>query len=323
MKKIHIIFFIATFFFVVAVLWWNNGKSAVNPHDKTQRIFIIKKGSGIREVANNLKKENLIADPVVFFLIVKKNGLDGKIQAGDFRLSPSQKAADIAESLTHGTLDLWITIPEGQRADQVADTLANKLPTYDSSWRQTLRNNEGYIFPDTYLIPKNADINLVISIMKGNFEKKFETINLQKTETKKDLVTIASLIEREAKHPQDRPLVASVIRNRLDIGMKLDIDATVQYAIGSIKCNAKQPGTCEWWPKHLTSDDLAINSLYNTYKNQGLPPTPIANPGLESLKAAANPSRTNYLYYISDKNGNNHYAETLQQHNLNIQKYGL
>ncbi|MCL4387469.1 endolytic transglycosylase MltG, partial [Patescibacteria group bacterium] len=126
---------------------------------------------------------------------------------------------------------------------------------------------------------------------------------------------VAYLIEREAKKDEDRPLVASVILNRFNIGMKLDIDATIQYALGY------QEDEKRWWKKSLTLDDIKLNSPYNTYRVSGLPPTPISNPGLASLQAVVNPSDTNYLYYITDSKGINHYGKTLEEHNANIQKY--
>lgn len=318
MKKTSIITTIILITGLFVFLWWNNGIKPVDKNDKTQSIFVVDKGAGVREIANKLKKENLIRDPVVFFLLVKKEGIDGKIQAGDFRLSPSMSALEIAENLTHGTLDVWVTIPEGKRAEEIADILKTKLLTYQTSWPISLAKYEGYLFPDTYLIPKNADIDLIINIMKNNFEKQYAQVEATKSSfTKNEIVTIASLIEREAKHSKDRPLVASVITNRLNIGMKLDIDATIQYALGY------QITEKSWWKRELTKADIDFPSPYNTYRNPGLPPTPIANPGLASLQAAANPAKTNYLYYISDKQGINHYAETLDEHNANIRKYGL
>lgn len=319
MKKIVIMLGAVLTLILLLFLWFNNGLKAVDTSDKTNRIFVVAKGEGVREIANKLKKEGFIKDSVVFFLLIRKLGLDGKIQAGDFRLSPSMNVTEIAESLTHGTLDIWVTIPEGKRVDELADILKNTIPTYTPSWRAKLRPNEGYLFPDTYLIPKDADIDLIISIMRNNFENKFVQIKINRSNnlTKNDLVILASLIEREAKHAQDRPLVSSVLVNRLNIGMSLQIDATVQYALGY------QLEQKSWWKKDLTTADLKINSQFNTYQNVGLPPTPIANPGLATLEAAANPSETDYLYYISDKDGFLHFAKTLEEHNNNIKKYGL
>lgn len=299
--------------------WWVTAIAPVDISDKTQQAFVIKPGQGIREIANNLKSQGLINNTVAFFLLVKVQKLDNKIQAGDFRLSKNMNLQTITQNLTHGSLDLWVTFPEGVRAQEIADILKEKLPSYNDSWRQTLTEHEGYLFPDTYLFPTDATIDQVISIMTNNFEKKYATVTgvRQNKYTQAELVTIASMVEREALFDEDRPLVASVIFNRLAIGMGLNIDATVQYALGY------QSNTKKWWKKDLTVDDLQINSAYNTYRHAGLPPTPISNPGLATLQAVANAPVTNYIYYISDKAGHNHYATNLQQHNANIQKYGL
>ena len=319
MKRITVLMAFVLIIILVLFLWWKNGLLAVNPSGTTQKIFIIQKGQGIREIANKLKSEGFIKDSIVFFLLVKKMGIEGKIQAGDFRLSPSMTPEKIAETFTHGTLDVWITIPEGKRATEIDEILKENIPSYKFSWKQDLVKNEGYLFPDTYLIPKDAEINLIVSIMKTNFEKKFNSLNIDPKNnlSKNEIVIIASLIEREAKFLNDRPLISSIIRNRLDIDMALQIDATIQYALGF------EEDKKTWWRKELTIADLKIDSPFNTYKNVGLPPSPISNPGILSLEAAANPARTDYLFYMSDKNGITHYAKTLEEHNLNIKKYGL
>lgn len=301
---------------LLITLWWQNGLQTVNPIDKTPKIFIIKSGDGVREIANNLKREGLIRDPIVFFLLIKSKGLDREIQAGDFRLNPSMNANEIVETLRHGILDIWVTVPEGFRAEEIADLLKIKIPSYDESWREELSKNEGFLFPDTYLIPKDADVAMVITLFRDNFESKYATIYTSNSNlTKTEIVKIASMIEREAKNQEERPLVASVIGNRYALGMKLDIDATIQYVLGY------QVDEKRWWKKSLTFDDLKINSLYNTYRNAGLPPTPISNPGIESLMAAANPASSDYLFYMTDINGITHFAKTLAEHTANIQKY--
>lgn len=316
MKRLYITLGILVALFVIAFVWWKNGTSAVNPNSQTPKIFTIEQGQGVREIAKNLKNDGLIKDQVAFFLLTKKLGLDNKIEAGDYRLFSSMDATEIAKELTHGTLDIWVTIPEGERAGEIADALKGKMPKYSTSWNDVLAQNEGYLFPDTYLFPKDADINTIVRIMTANFDTKYKTLDTSKTNLgEQEIVSVASLIEREAKHPQDRPLVASVIYNRLDLEMSLDLDATIQYAIG-------KEGS--WWPTLTNSGgNIVPTSPYNTYTNAGLPPTPISNPGLASLQAAANPANTNYLYYITDKNGVNHYEETLSQHNSDISKYGL
>src|SRR3989338_9719592 len=176
MKKILFLLVLLLLFVGGVVVWWNNGKKAVSPKDTSTKIFVVQKGQGIRAIANDLKKEKLIKDPIVFFLLVKQLGLDEKIQAGDFRLSPSMTAERIAENLTHGTLDIWVTIPEGKRAEEVAEIFKAHLPTYNVSWTSELKTHEGYLFPDTYLIPKDAQIGIIVSLLTKTFDTKYASI---------------------------------------------------------------------------------------------------------------------------------------------------
>lgn len=316
MKKILILLIIVGLIIGGVATWWKVGTQAVKPNDKSSQIFVIEKGDGIREIANKLHEAGLIKDPVVFFLIVKKEGFDSKIQAGDFRLSPSQNARDIAETLTHGTLDIWVTVPEGKRAEEVADILEKELPSYEPAWREQLIAEEGYLYPDTYLIPRDATIETIISIMKSNFYNKISEVGLsQDTPNLSEIVTIASLLEREANTDEQKPVIAGIIQNRLNADMPLQIDATIQYAKGK---------TGEAWWQPITVDEYrSVNSVYNTYLFPGLPPGPISNPGLPSIKAAANPQDTDYVYYLHDRTGQIRYARTINEHNANIERYGL
>lgn len=316
MRKIIVILAVIAVI-VSGVFWWNHSLSPVNQQNKTETMFVIRQGSGIKAIAADLKKSGLIRNSLTFTLFVKQSGLDKKIQAGDFRLSPSLSAKQIAIILTQGSEDIWVTIPEGKRAEEVAVILEDKIATYDDTWLVELKTHEGYLFPDTYLIPRDATLTTVVNTLTDTFALRYKSVTNATNLTREQIVILASLIEREARHDEDRPLISSVIHNRLEIGMALQIDATVQYALGFDSNEQK------WWKKNLTYGDLRINSLYNTYLRTGLPPTPIANPGLKALQAAANPANTNYLYYITDKNGINHYATTLDQHNANIRKYGL
>lgn len=300
-----------------AWFWWQQGLTPVNKNDKTPVMFVVPKGAGIREIANNLKDQGLIRDDVVFFLYVRKNGIDKKIQAGDFRLNPSMTGKQIAKALTMGSIDIWVTVPEGKRAEEVAEILKEAMPTYDDTWTEELVQHEGYLFPDTYLIPRDATIEQIVSLMRNTFDARYAEIENKTNLTDQEIVILASMIEREARHDEDRPLVSSVMHNRLAIGMPLQIDATVQYALGY------DTGERTWWKKGLTLEDLKLQSLYNTYARPGLPPGPIASPGLAVLKAAANPADTDYLYYITDKSGTNRYARTGEEHNRNIERYGL
>src|SRR5258706_2045265 len=319
LKKLLVVIIIFLMLGVVGFFWWENGLLPENANNKSEQIFVVKNNENVRDIGYQLKRSNLIRDPIVFFLLIKELGLDGKIQAGDFRLSSSMTTSQIAQNLTHGILDIWVTFPEGKRSEEIADILKSKIPTFSDSWRSAMDANEGFLFPDTYLVPRNADKDFILRLLKNNFESKYSSVDDVSLHglTKTQVVTVASLIEREVKTTQDRPIVASIIYNRLQLGMALQIDATVQYALGY------QPKESNWWKENLTVQDIKIDSPFNTYANTGLPPTPICNPGLSSLQAALHPATTDYLYYISDKNGQLHFAKTLEEHNANIRKYAL
>lgn len=318
MKRLIVLLILLIIVVVGGILWWKNGVSSVNSQSKESQIFVVQKGDGVKEISNRLKANGLIRSSIVFFLLVKQSGIDKKIEAGDFRLSPSMSASEIAENLTHGTLDIWITVPEGKRAAEIAEILKGKIPTYDLSWFNVLATQEGYLFPDTYLIPKDASIEIVVNQMRGNFDAKYATLDTSNTDlTQEEIVILASLIEREAITDAERPIIAGILINRLNAGMALQVDATIQYAKG------KNPQTKKWWEPVLIEEYKTVASDYNTYLFAGLPPGPISNPGLEALSAAVSPTTTDYLYYLHDGNGKIRYAKTLAEHNENIEKFGL
>lgn len=301
----------------IALLWWRDATSPAQPQTPESKIFIVQTGESVRSIATRLKNEGLIKDQVGFFLLVKLLQYDSKLQAGDFRLNPSMDTRTIIDELTHGTLDVWVTTLEGWRVEEIALKLAQDLEIPESEFLKVAR--EGYMFPDTYLLPKDASAAAVAKILFENFDKKvtpqmrtgFATQNLILDEA----VVLASIVEREGVSDGDRPMIAGILLNRLHAGHPLQADATLQYALGY------QSGEKSWWKKSLLDEDKKINSPYNTYKNAGLPPNPICNPGLGSLLAVANPAVTDYWYYLHDPQGGIHYATTLEEHNANIEKY--
>jgi UPF0755 protein len=312
MRKLIVLAILFAVFIVGFFIWWKNGTSAVNVSDKSEKVFVVQKGAGIRAIGNNLKKEGLIRDPIVFFLFLKKNDKDTAIQAGDYKLSPSMNLEQMIDAMSHGTIDIWVTVPEGMRADEIADILENEIPSYSLSWREELNKNEGYLFPDTYLFPRDSNIDTIISIFRNNFDKKISGVGLSGRKDLREIIIIASLVEREALKDEEKPYIASVISNRLRDGMALDIDATLQYAKGKVGNR--------WWTVPI-GEDRKINSPYNTYQNPGLPPFPIANPGIEAIRAAASPASSSYYFYIHDQNGNVHFSKDLEEHQKNINKY--
>lgn len=316
-KKIYILISIIILISSFFLLWWYQALKPANPDDNKTINFSIEKGESIRNIAEKLQKEGILRSSVAFFLITRFGGIAQNIQAGDFRLNPAMNLWTIVEELQHGKSDMKITIPEGWRKEEIALLLSKELSIPESEFLKDA--HEGYLFPDTYLVPKDATSASIINYFSRNFEAKIGGELRKKASDKNisinDAIIIASMVEREAKFPEDRPLIASVILNRLKIGMKLDIDATVQYALGY------QNDTKSWWKKDLTKVDLDIESPFNTYKNQGLPPAPISNPGLSSIEAVLNAPDTQYIYYIADSSGRSHFAKDLTAHNLNIKKY--
>jgi UPF0755 protein len=316
MKKLFVVILLLIIAVFGSFLWWANAVSPVDSGNKKVSVFMVEKGDGIRSISTRLKEKGFIKSPVAFFILIKQLGLDKKIQAGDFRLSPSMTTEEIAQNLTHGTEDVQITIPEGLRTTEIAELLKENIPSYDPAWLDMLVANEGYLFPDTYRIPKDTTIQTVIKQMRDNFDQKYAQINTINSKlNKSQIVILASLIEREAITNAEKPIIAGILVNRLNAGIALQVDATIQYAKG------QNPITKKWWEEVTIDEYKSVKSSYNTYLFTGLPPGPISNPGLEALRAAANPADTNYLYYLHDKNGQIHYAKTVEGHEANIRKY--
>lgn len=305
--------------------WWNKQTSPVDPENKETQVFVIPLGWGIDKIGERLKTEGLIKNILAFKLMVIKEGIAQELQAGDFRLSSAMNLFEIAQTLTHGTLDVWAMIPEGLRREEISGRLIDSFAEYGmefdgASFLAQTNDLEGFLFPDTYLISKDASPQEIGEILKNNFEEKYASLTVNTNLTKKQTVILASLIEREAKHDQDRPVVAGILIKRLRKGWPLQVDASIQYAKANISCQASDL-KCNWWPKPTAEDLKETESLYNTYENKGLPPTPICNPGLASLKAALDPEDSEYWFYLSDNSGNIHYAKNLEEHQENIAQY--
>lgn len=286
--------------------------------DKTTQNFVIAKGESVNQTAADLKKDNLIRSEFFFKLYLKQSSLGDKLQAGSFQLSPSMTSEEIAQTLSATPTDVRVTLLEGWREEEMAAKLNSQLGIDSAEFIK--KSKEGYMFPDTYLFPKDASVSYIVSTMEDNFDKKY-TDNLKAQVKSKGLtesqgVILASIVEREARSDEARKMVASILLKRLKIGMALNADAAIQYALGF------QKGENSWWKRSLGKDDLKINSPYNTYTNPGLPPGPICNPSLSSLEAVASAdSFTPYLYYYHDLKGNSHYAKTLEEHNQNVADY--
>ena len=285
-----------------------------SPRKYPQRTIItIRDGAGLLEVADTLEKNNVIRSPFWFRTVVIGLGGERGIKAGDYYLSHRENAFKLAWRVVNGNHNIKtirITIPEGFTIDEIASLFDSRFSKFDQEEFLT-RAKEGYMFPDTYFVEVSATASSTIALLQNNFEKKIEPYMEEmasSTHTFEDLINMASILEEEATSSEDRKIVSGILWKRIKIGMPLQVDATLKYVTGR-------------GSEHLTQDDLKMDSPYNSYTRRGLPPTPIANPGLDSIKAALRPKDSPYLYFLTDENGIMHYAKTFEEHKRNKEKY--
>lgn len=276
----------------------------VNPVGKGElQKFEVSKGESVAEIAQNLKQAGLIRSELYFRYLVRKNKY--VLQAGIYQLGPTAPPAYIAKILTNGQDEATrIVIPEGYRREQIAEVIEASLGSSGKEFLKLTLHEEGKLFPDTYFWVKEMSPSAIVTSMENNYLKKVGEVSLE------DLI-LASLIERETKHDEEKGTVAGILKKRMKAGWPLELDATIQFIKGK---------SGDWWPD-TTLADRKIKSPYNTYLNTGLPPTPICNPGLSAIKAAQNPIDSPYWFYLHEPNGTIHFAETIAQHNENIDKY--
>ena len=315
-RLLFLLLFVAAIFLGLR-MYQNHLLSAPDLSNSKKTLFVISLGTSTSEVADKLIKENFIRSVAAFKLLASQTGQGSKIQAGDFKLSPSMSSAEILKELTVGVVDKWVTLIEGWRVEEVADKLNKDLGIDPDQFLKVAK--EGYMFPDTYLVDPKISASDMAGLMQLTFNQRYtDELKSQIKDqglTVEQGVILASIVEREGRSDKVRIEVASILLKRFQIKMKLDADATVQYALGY------QKDEKSWWKKSLTYDDLKVVSKYNTYLNPGLPPAPISNPSLSSLKAVASAHETPYLYYFHDTKGNSYYATTLEEHNENAAKY--
>ncbi len=287
-----------------------------------QVLVTIPPGRTARQIGDILYKKGLVRRPLSFVFASRLGGLSGQMRAGRYELSPAMPPRQIAALMALGeTAENVVTIPEGYTVRQIARRLAEQKLVDEAQfltlaqtqgktfkvkgWTPPNATLEGYLFPDTYTIPKGATARDILTQMLENFHARVVVPDGAAAAKRPGglpaVVTLASLVEREAEVDPDRPLIAAVYWNRLKIGMRLQCDATVQYAL----------------PDHRTRlyyVDYRVDSPYNTYRHKGLPPTPIACPGLPSLEAALHPAAASYLFYVAGPNGRHVFSTTFAQH---------
>jgi UPF0755 protein len=293
-----------------------------------EKVLVIPPGQGLQTTAQRLHDAGLILHPFKFRILARLKGDDKRIQAGEYLFSPSFSPNKILRMMVDGKVRLYkLTVPEGYNLRQIADLVAQGNLGEASEFvkaaadRALIKANgieaetfEGYLFPDTYHFPIKVPPQKIITTMVEKFWRVFtpewQERSRQLGFTVHEVVTLASIIEKETGAPEERPLISSVFHNRLKKRMRLESDPTVIYPIKEFDGN-------------LTRKHLDFQDPYNTYQNRGLPPGPIASPGLESLKAALYPADTKYLYFVSRNDRTHHFSASLAEHNRAVRKYQL
>lgn len=276
------------------------------------------------QILDKLKSQSLIKNKLAFNLVLSLKRKHNAIRPGGYNVSENMTAWQLAEKLTAEPDMKWVVIPEGWRKEQIGELLAETFVWSDDDldrWNSEVTKIkidyiEGTYFPDTYLIPIDDSGLDIANRMTRRFDEQFAPYVSQFAEQNIEWTTgvkLASIIQREAAGKDDMSLIAGILWNRLNIDMNLEIDATVQYARGKTDNG--------WWAPIKVDDIRSIDSPYNTYKNKGLPPYPISNPGLDAIEATLYPVETECLYYIHDNNRQIHCAKTFEEHQANIDQY--
>lgn len=297
------------------------------PVPAQSRYVFVRQGATLAEVVSDLQARGIIARSGPLALVARITGIGTRLKAGGYRLTERMSAYQVLQKIESGKVDLVrVTIPEGFTIEQIAARLATKGVCSDQRFRFLARNPvgsvslltwapqgslEGFLYPDTYFLPLNQPEEKVLLRLLESFDdavlKPLKSDFAANSMGLGEIVTLASLVEREARRPEERPLIAGVLMNRLRQGKRLECDATIQYALGEHR-------------KRLFYEDLKIDSPYNTYRFAGLPPGPIANPGLASLKAALHPAPTDCLFYVAKPDGSHVFSRTFEEHQAAIRR---
>lgn len=310
------------FLIVVLVIVPLSGSSSYTGERGVPIFFTVRPGMSVSEIGKELHERGVIDSETKFWWTAKLNGFENKVKSGTFALETGMTPRDVFETLVYGnTVVIRFVIPEGFsvydiakrleaaglcKADDFMELAKTYRPyPYVEKHEHVRYAAEGFLFPDTYEINGEFDAARIMEIMAENFDRRL-TKEMRERAKEMDLsiyelVTLASLVEKEAYHEEDRPIIAQIFLKRLRIGMPLQADPTVQYLLDAPK-------------EDLLYRDTEIESPYNTYQNVGLPPGPIASPGTASLMAVLHPADTNYLYFVADRNGNNYYATNYADH---------
>jgi len=280
-------------------------------------VVEIKTGETLKEISKDLKDKKVIKSRLWFEIAVRISNGEKGAMSGDYYFEKPKNVFAVAYKITkadYGLFPIRTTIPEGLTIEEIANVLEKDFDKFDSEEFKSQayeKELEGYLFPDTYFFLPNITSNNVIRIMNKNFRDKIATIQDKidaSEKSLKEIIIMASILEEEARTLKSKKIISGILWSRIDIGMPLQVDAVFPYIIGK---NTYQ----------LSLEDLKTESEYNTYTNRDLPPGAITNPGLESIIAATEPIETDYLYYLSDRQGNMYYAVSFEEHKKNKELY--
>ena len=300
----------------------------------------IPSGSGLSEIASSLYEKDLLNSEFLFKLYVLLNNFDENIQAGVYIIPAGTSIMELSDILQHGTNDISITFIEGWRVEEYARLANEKLENIDyEDFIDLAKSSEGYLYPDTYYVNREIEALDLIEILKKTFDEKTGEVMTPTAlsgvgMTKEQVVTLASIVEREVYKEEDRPIVAGVLIKRWKNNELVGADATTQYALAAIKfgCDPQSSKVCpsddqareiNWWPNpgSFTKEEIALENPYNTRAVVGLPPAPISNPGISAIKALLSYQKTDFNYYATDSDGNTYFARTLEEHEANVSRY--
>jgi UPF0755 protein len=289
-----------------------------SPVDSQAQVknFVVEEGETPTDVAIRLENDKLVRSSKVFINTYMKQQDQIVLQPGVYKVSAAMTPQQLVDAFRESSADMKVTLLEGWRVEQMAQKLEAVMGIPQVEFLKLAK--EGYMFPDTYFFNEDTTVDQVVSTLQNTFDKKVtpdlkEQMRAQGL-TDQQAVILASLVEREGRSDKVRQEVASIMLKRMKMGMKLDIDATVRYAMDTAAYKAN-PKLTSWWGAITQEDYSGVKSPYNTYLNNSLPPAPICNPSLSSFKAVANAdASTPYVYYYHDSQGNSYYAKTLEEH---------
>ncbi len=308
---------IAAVSLLAAFMLWQRNQPTVEAFPAE---LVIEPGASVASIAKQAANRNIVSSALLLQLILRTQYDPTDIHAGRYVFSHPATLLEVARRIASNDTELdliRITLPEGISNRQAARIVASTSPTISAaSYAAAAAGQEGYLFPDTYLISPDMTAEELVALQQETLSEQLQPLQTaiaSSSYTEAELLTLASIIEREANDETSMRTVAGILQNRLALGMPLQADATIAYALDT-PLNELPPG-------QLATELRELDSPYNSYLYRGLPPTPIGNPGLQAITAVLNPIQTDYLYYITGTDGNFYYAETLARHNQNIAQY--